>query len=194
MNEHLDRLKSIVTSSVFHLSPHYTVNLDFRRIFVPDSGILLYNEAVSIKAEENKLSPKDIVAGLTPSFQRENTAWTREMQITFVENLLCGCKTEIQFYDLLGNGSEMNSCTVLDGLQRLTAIAEFQSDTFPVFGDMYYSMIAKGGVFPRLKLMLNVYQFSDDVEACKYYIQMNKGITHSEDDLKTAYDFLNERE
>ena len=190
MNEHLERLKSIISKSAFNVSPRYSVNVDFKKIFVPDTGILLYNLNVSEAANEQNLSPEEILTRMTPAFQRENTKWTQQMQVTFVENLLSGCETKIHFFDLSSAEHDMDNCMVLDGLQRLTAIAAFQQGQFPVFGDLYWDMVKSGGIFPRLNLLLNIYQFESDKEACEFYIQMNKGITHSEDDLKTAYTFL----
>ena len=173
MNEHLQKLKSIIAKSAFNVSPRYSVNVDFKKIFIPDTGILLYNLDVSQAANEQNLSPEEILTRMTPAFQRENTKWTQQMQITFVENLLSGCETKIHFYDLSSAEHEMDNCMVLDGLQRLTAIAAFQQGQFPVFGDLYWDMVKSGGIFPRLNLLLNIYQFESDKEACEFYIQMN---------------------
>lgn len=190
MNEHLERLKSIISKSAFNVSPRYSVNVDFKRLFMAGTGIMDYNLSVSQSKEVDTLSPIDIVNLMTPAFQRENTKWTREMQITFVENIVSGCKSEIHLYEIRGFENELDNCQILDGLQRLTAIAEYQSGAFPIFGDLYWNMVNTGGIFPRLNLLLNIYQFESDKEACEFYIQMNKGTTHSEDDLKTAYTFL----
>jgi hypothetical protein len=112
------------------------------------------------------------------------------MQRCFVENLLCGCETKIQLYDVKSRGNELGESLILDGLQRLTAISAYHEGEFPVFDNLYWKDVNSGGIFPRLRLFLSIFQFDSDKEACEFYIQMNKGITHSEDDLKTAYAFL----
>lgn len=191
VNKNLERLKSIIAKSAFNVAPRYNVNMDFKRFFGTRTGLMDYNLRVSEAKDVERLSPLDIVSRMTPVFQRANTKWTRQMQVTFVENLISGCETKIQLYDLMDYENEMDNCLILDGLQRLTAIAEFQCGAFPIFGDLYWDMINTGGIFPRLNLVLSIYQFRTDQEACEFYIQMNKGVTHSENDLKSAYEFLN---
>jgi hypothetical protein len=164
--------------------------VDFKCLFNGVGSLTLYNEKVTSLLEKNTLSIEEIILHMTPEFQRENNRWTQQMQICFVENLLCGCETKIQLYDVRGRGSELGECLILDGLQRLTAIAAYQNGEFPVFNEFYWNDVNTGGIFPRLRLIIDIFQFDTDTEACEFYIQMNKGITHSEDDLKTAYAFL----
>lgn len=190
MENGLEKLKSIIRKSAFNQSPNYSVNVSFKDLFKRIGGLLSYNEKVELLVEKNHLSNDDIINYMTPAFQRNNTKWSRNMQICFVENLLCGLETKIQLYDVIDRGSELGECFILDGLQRLTALSAFHSGEFPVFDELYWSNMNSGGVFPRLRLTVNIFQFKSDREACEFYIQMNKGITHSEDDLKTAYDFL----
>lgn len=190
MKNGLTKLKNIISKSAFNVSPRYSVNISFKGIFKRTGGLLAYNEKIETLIETEALTNDEIIAKMTPAFQRSNTKWTQAMQICFVENLLCGYQTKIQLYDVIGRGSELGDCSVLDGLQRLTAIAAYHSGEFPVFGDLYWSDVNSGGIFPRLQLIVEIFQFASDRDACEFYIQMNKGITHSEDDLITAYQFL----
>jgi hypothetical protein len=190
MESGLDKLKKIIKTSAFNRSPSYTVNVSFKSLFKSVGGLLLYNERVDTMLADQSLSNHEIIAEITPEFQRQNTKWTQEMQKCFIENLLCGCETKIQLYDLKGQGSDLCGSLVLDGLQRLTAIAAYHSGEFPVFDGLFWNDINSKGTFPRLRLLVDIYQFDSDREACEFYIQMNKGITHSEEDLETAYKFL----
>jgi hypothetical protein len=194
MNNGLQKLKIIIRESPFNRSPNYSVNVSFKNLFKRVGGLLSYNERVEKIVEKHHLSNQMIIKEITPEFQRSNTKWTQKMQRGFVENLLCGCETKIQLYDVKGRGSELGNSLVLDGLQRLTAIAAYHSGEFPVFDDLYWDDVNIKGIFPRLRLLVDIFQFDNDIEACEFYIQMNKGITHSEDDLETAYAFLNNSE
>ncbi|MCS0096640.1 MULTISPECIES: hypothetical protein [Vibrio] len=190
MKSGLERLKEIVTQSAFYRSPNYSVNVSFKDLFKPVGGLLAYNSLVQELTEEMSLSPYETLEKLTPEFQRSNQKWTKDMQQCFVENLLCGCQAKVQLYDVKGRGGELDDSLILDGLQRLTAIASFHSGEFAVFDELYWEDLKSGGIFPRLNLIVNIYQFDSDIEACRFYIQMNKGITHSEADLETAYCFM----
>jgi len=190
MENGLSTLKKIIRESAFHRSPNYTVNVSFKDLFKRVGGLLSYNETVDLMVEQNSLSSTAIIQEMTPEFQRDNTKWTQTMQRCFIENLLCGCETKIQLYDVKSRGNELGESLILDGLQRLTAISAYHEGEFPVFDNLYWKDVNSGGIFPRLRLLLSIFQFDSDKEACEFYIQMNKGITHSEDDLKTAYAFL----
>ncbi|MCU8009935.1 DUF262 domain-containing protein [Shewanella sp. SM101] len=194
MSTGLQRLKEIVTQSSFYRSPNYSINANFKRMFHPAGSLISYNSRVEVLAEQNELKPDEVVRALTPEFQRSNARWSQAMQIQFVENLLCGCETKIQLYDVGERGGKLDDCLILDGLQRLTAIAAFHNGEFAVFDELFWNDLNGNGIFPTLKILVNIYTFGSDLEACKFYIQMNKGITHSEQDLKTAYDFIRKHE
>ncbi len=190
MSAELQKLKEIVRQSAFYRSPNYNVNIGFRDLFKSVGSLMAYNERVEELHEQSPLLPHQIISEMTPEFQRDNTAWTQAMQRQYVENILCGCKSEIQLYDIKGRGSELGDSLILDGLQRLTAIAAYQSGEFSIFDGVKWSDISTGGIFPRINLILQIFTFDTDVEACRFYIQMNKGITHSESDLEAAYEFI----
>jgi len=187
----LFKLKRIIRESAFHRSPSYSVNIGFKDLFTARGSLLSYNNHVLDMHTANPLSPTEIIESMTPTFQRDNDKWTRAMQICFVENLLCGCQSKVQLYSVRGNGSELDECFVLDGLQRLTAIASFQRGDFPIFKDIYYQeLVEQKGVFPRLRFTVDIFTFDSDIQACEFYIQMNRGITHNERDLESAYEFI----
>ena len=190
-NNKLEQLKRIIQASAFHRSPNYSVNISFKDLFSERGSLLSYNTTVLESHQDKQLTPTQIIEAMTPEFQRENNKWTRAMQICFIENILCGCQSKIQMYSVRNSGSELDECQILDGLQRLTAIASFQSGEFPVFKDIYFDNVAsQKGVFPRLRFTLDVFTFDSDIEACEFYIQMNRGITHNERDLESAYEYI----
>ena len=115
------------------------------------------------------------------------------MKTQFMENLMGGCATNIQFYSIKGGETMLGNCKILDGLQRLTACSDYQLNKFPVFGKYYWRDVNHGGTFPRLRLQLSIYEFDTEIEACEHYIHYNRGITHSEEDLQTAYEFMSQQ-
>lgn len=177
-----------ISNNPFSSSPSYSVNIiNLTHTFSGVGSLALYNNELSDILESNPLfSPFDSINYLTPDFQRENTKWTLPMKQRFIENLLSGAKTTIMLYGIHEQG--LDHCMILDGLQRLTSIASFVENEFPIFGDIYWKdidfKVSLSG------LIINIYQFESDSQACQFYIDMNRGITHSESDLESAYKFI----
>lgn len=188
------RLMEFVTKSAFYLSPNYTINTRFQDVLTKNRGLLSYNDEVNESLSTSEpISRHQIIAKLTPQFQRDNKKWDQEKQIGFIENLLCGCATTIQLYCVNDSDVEFDNAMILDGLQRLTAIASFLEGEFPVFDDIWWKDIKHSSIMKlKMSLSVHIYQFDSHLSACRFYIQFNKGVTHSESDLKTAYDFIEE--
>lgn len=107
-----------------------------------------------------------------------------------MENLISGCPTTVQLFSIKSDiDSELGNCSILDGLQRSTAISAFQENKYPIFGDIYFSDISRKRI-RNMRLKLSIYTFQDEIEAVEFYIQMNEGITHSEKDMLSAYEYL----
>jgi len=185
----LANLKAIIEKSPFNRTSDYSVNVDFKNFFTLKGPLAMYNLALENRMSAPVQSPSEIIKHITPVFQRENTKWSQSMQRKFVENLLSGCESRIQLYEF-GQSSSLDDCYILDGLQRLTAMAAFQSSEFPVFDRFYWDDISKKGIFPRLRLTIHIFCFATEKEACEFYITMNRGITHNESDLEPACQFL----
>lgn len=177
------KLKGIQDKSFFNIQPNYVVNVTLRRFVAAlrDYGELLIDSSDSDYKVVNKM---------TPDFQRDNTKWDLEMQTAFVQNVICGCQSEIMLYQIGEPDRSLAECYILDGLQRTTAMCRFLNGEYPVFNDMYFSDINSTRVLGGHNLKLRVYTFSSHVEACEFYIQMNKNITHSPEDLLSANKFL----
>lgn len=170
----------------FRKQASYNVNVGFHSLFKKENGVLLYNETLNAAKDVKSYGGVEITKRITPLFQRKNTKWSIKMQQSFIQNLLSGCNSTIQLFQIKGNDEE---CPILDGLQRLTSIASFQNDDFPIFDNIYWSDI-KSDFRERIHLNLSIYKFDNEIEVVEYYIQMNEGITHSESDIKVAYDYL----
>lgn len=185
----LKKLHSNVKQSAFYKSASYSVNVDFKSIFNADTGVLLYNDFVSGLVKSGDISSDQVTKFLTPEFQRKNNKWTRSMQVRFVENLLCGLDTEIKLFCIGDSSVDFVSCYILDGLQRLTAISDYHKCNFSVFDNISWSDISDR-YRNRTRLKVGIYTFSSEIEAVKFYIQMNEGITHSHSDIRIAYEYL----
>lgn len=103
-----------------------------------------------------------------------------------------GYKPTIQLYTLeeTFKNKSYQECQILDGLQRTTSMLEFINNEFTVFNGLSYEEYQKNNLGMTL-LSLEIFKFKTHEEACKFYIDINKGITHSEEDINRAYDFLN---
>jgi hypothetical protein len=185
----INQLNSHIKSSAFNKTSAYSVNVNFKTLFSVDAGMLLYNDAINQLQEAKNFDSNKILTLMTPTFQRSNTKWSQKMQARYVENLLCGCNSEIQLFNISNSGSELGNCLIIDGLQRSTAISDFQLGKFSIFEGIYWADI-KSEMSNRLRLKLSIYQFDTEIDAVEFYIQMNEGITHSESDLLVAYSHL----
>lgn len=168
-----------IAANPFSKSPSYRVDFDIRRL---RNNLDTYHpELLSTD------TLKDMVQKMTPGFQRDNNKWTYPQKQRFIENLISGCRSEITLYSLAGDASR---CYILDGLQRLTAVAGFICEDFTIWGGLRFSEIADPLVFTNGKMSLRIYDFSTEEEAISFYIAMNEGITHSPEDIARARRFL----
>jgi len=167
----IDNFKKIRKLSPFSKS-YKTIQMDFRNEV---SG----NYAMYLKYYENYI----------PEFQRENNKWTKKMQISFVENLMLGCKSSLLFYTT--SKREFPEWKILDGLQRITAINLFITNKIKIFKEFKYDDI-KHILDDCNMLEFKLYRFDSEEEAIEFYISMNENITHSKKDIQKAKDFLAE--
>ena len=125
-----------------------------------------------------------------PKFQRDNDKWTIEMQSSFIENIIMGCKSELLFYEIGDKG--YIDCMILDGLQRITAIYKFIIGDLLAFGKNINELKDEKILFRTRDghLNLNIFTFKSEREAVEYYISINENITHSSDDIKRAKEYL----
>ena len=167
----VDNFKKIRSLSPFSKS-FQTKHIDFRHEV---SG----NYAMYLKHYENYI----------PKFQRENTKWSKKMQISFVENLILGCKSSLLLYTT--SKREFPEWKILDGLQRITAINLFITNKMKVYKEFKYDDIKH--ILDDCNLLeFKLYRFDSEQEAVQFYISMNENITHSKKDIQKAKDYLAE--
>lgn len=144
---------------------------------------------------ENFTVAYNAICEYIPVFQRSNDKWSTQKQISFIFNLLKGqVDTPIIVADILEN----NSRVLLDGVQRVTSIHNFFNNpdmTFDLGNNEYISSdeICTNKSLSRwlhIALNINVITFNTEVEAVQYYIDMNEGSTHSENDILRAKEYL----
>jgi hypothetical protein len=181
------KYKELIATSPFNKSAHSTPTIDIKRFF---SSISLYRDALESRSFDSESSAV-LIKTMTPKFQRENTKWSREMQMSFVENVVSGFRSDIMFYYI--SSEDAGFCYILDGLQRMTAIGAFVNNELPIFGEYYYSDIVASAGLGRATITLKIYEFLNHKSACEHYIAMNKNITHSPEDLEVAYQFLDQK-
>ena len=127
-----------------------------------------------------------------PKFQRDNDKWTTKMQQGFIENIIMGFKTDILLFEVGDKG--YIDCMILDGLQRITAIYKFLNNDLLVFGKTLDELM-DGGILRGFNdgyINLNIFTFDTEAEAVQYYIDINENITHSNDDIIRAKNYLYE--
>ncbi|WP_210498801.1 DUF262 domain-containing protein [Vibrio crassostreae] len=186
--ELVSELRKVIETSPFYRSANYSINWAFQNIF---SSLREYRVDL---LDQTELTDEEFLNAITPEFQRENTKWSLQQQIRFIENILAGYKSSILFYSIGEERWESTDCVwLLDGLQRSTSVLDFQQNKFPVFGKFFYKDIISRKAFLDVRLTMEVYQFATEEEACMHYIDMNRGITHSPEDLESAYLFLEKR-
>lgn len=140
---------------------------------------------------------------IIPNFQRDNNKWNENMQISFIENVLKGYKTKIQLYRITNREDEGEF--VLDGQQRLNALNRFLQSEIRVFKELdeqgigfTYDEIATWDSLKVLRrsidrcdnLIIERFEFDTLEEVILFYIDMNEGITHSNEDILKAKLYL----
>jgi len=125
------------------------------------------------------------LATATPDFQRSNDKWSEAMQISFIENILKGFKTEILLFKINDGYSQ-----IIDGLQRTTAIVKFLKGDLRIFGGLNVFDLQEVIKQFRSKITFKLYTFNTINDAIQFYIEMNENITHSSVDIAKAKRFL----
>ena len=175
----INQLNDMIKKSAFN-KQKYVVNIPVRRL-IP--GVMLYmNENV-------EPTSKNLFDIGVPEFQRSNDKWSRNMQISFVENVIKGYNSKIQLYTL--NQSVLVDCKILDGLQRTTSLTKFIDGEFNIFNDEVSFNDIKDNILRGLNVNigLEIFSFKDQNEAIDFYVEMNENITHSAEDINKALKF-----
>lgn len=179
----LDELGLLVRNSVFNKN-YYSVDIGLKGFI---RNIMRYT---NYELSDN-ITEKDYhkLFDAVPKFQRDNNKWTKKMKISYVENIIKGCKSQpIMLYSI---GSDLTDSMILDGLQRTTAIYDFIVGNITVFGDYSYKELCDSKIVNiGVTIPIRVYTFNNEVEVVKFYIEMNENITHSDKDIDKARKYL----
>lgn len=137
-------------------------------------------------------SLSEAMAKMVPAFQRDNDKWPLWRSQCFVENVLAGMRSKILLYGTRDDAvfDRPVHTLILDGLQRLTSWVRFIEGDLSVYNGMTFDDINTGTYMKPARLEVALYLFDSHKEACDFYIQMNRGITHSEADIARAEQFL----
>lgn len=165
----------------------------FRVKNINSSLFELNDEAILALGSSEFGDKKAALKAMTPGFQRKNDKWSVSKKIKFIENLFSGFKTNVYLFEInttehsFSSGGEV---FVLDGLQRITAIIDFMMGKFEIFGGISYDQIKSPKIAGNTMLGIKLFTFKSISEACQFYIDINIGNTHSEDDIEKARRFL----
>lgn len=182
-------LKAIVKGSIFNKA-RYTVDVDLDRLhWQLGCYVMLTNEFSDLKTAPNSY---DLFDTAIPVFQRDNDKWDLQRKINFVENVVMGFKPVIQLYTTkeLHDKQSYSRCWILDGLQRTTALTDFIDGKFKIFGGQVTLQDLIDAKAMRSVIGVQIFTFASHVEAAEFYVQINKGITHSDEDIQRALDFI----
>lgn len=137
---------------------------------------------------------KEIITDAIPDFQRGNDKWTDERQSSFIWNMLRGNRSGMLIIYTLKK--DLSKKFVLDGYQRITAMLRFLFDQdFFVktpYGDFNSNMLReqfRGHIPCQAVISVMRLDFDSHVDACDHYIDINKGISHSDADIQRAIDY-----
>lgn len=185
-----DRLLSGIEGNPFSRAPLEEITFSPRRFA---SEFI----AMNVDAEAHFAEHGDLKAALqimVPGFQRDADKWSKEKQVKFIENSLSGLRSTLQIFGLASDTTYSNSIPlhskVLDGLQRSTAWVDFIENRFTVFEDLNFDDIKGMSLLNHVRCHLQCFVFNTEREACAYYIDINRGFTHSEADIARAERYM----
>ncbi len=132
---------------------------------------------------------------MNPDFQRGHV-WTREQEVKYVEFVLRGGHTALDFYFNHPHwmGSFEGTMVCVDGLQRITAILRFLNDEFPVFDGVFASEIEGLMRTMRYHFRIHVNSLENRDDVLRWYIEFNSGGTpHSREEIERVRGLISEK-
>ena len=184
-------LRAIVLNSAFNKQSYeISTPMDILSTFLTRWSLPLDDRTDSRK-ENKEYSSKECLERIIPAFQRSNDKWTREMQIKFVENIICGAETNIIFGYVATSGTSKCNCKLIDGQQRVTALLDWMDNKFNIFDEVSFSHpdvdVVLSGIYD---FKTRIYRFDTEQDMVQFYIDMNENITHSSEDIDKAKQYL----
>lgn len=135
---------------------------------------------------------------LYPDFQRGHV-WTAGQQSAFVEFLLQGGETTPIMWNVIGgiDNSDTEPLTIVDGLQRLTALRGFLAGKVPAFGTLIHEFedindpVVRRGLLMRRNIVVWVNNLRDRKAVLRWYLEINAGGTpHSTEEIERVRGLL----
>lgn len=134
---------------------------------------------------------KNYKLNLYPDFQRGHI-WTEDQQIKFIEYILKNGKlfSPIIFNHPNWMGNFKGEMVIIDGLQRITAIQKFLNNNLKIFGGYSLSNIENCHL-RTYSIPIAINDLKSKNEIINYYIEINSGTPHSEEELNRVKKLIN---
>jgi hypothetical protein len=201
----VDKFIELSKKSHFYWS-FYTADIDIEE-FIPAIMFFInrpYYRAYD-KGERTLQELIDEINKVVPEFQRDNDKWTRDMQSSYLSNIVQGCKAPpLILYTIGPRGQPKTNCFILDGLQRITTMIKLFTDETLLLSINDGEMTLTSGELmkdPKFVIHLRgitqsirIYDFDNEIQAVKHYISINENMTHSPEDITRARTYLEKLE
>lgn len=154
-------------------SPHYSINVSWT--YLKDTLYDNFGQAFNVD--------------LNPLFQRGHV-WTEKQQVTYVEFILQGGKSGKDIYFNcpdwdVGEGD----MSLVDGKQRLTAVLKFLDNELKVFGHYIQEYEDTLSILTCFNFHVNSL---NETEVLEWYLSLNSGIAHTDEELNRVRDMIKE--
>ena len=135
---------------------------------------------------------------LDPDFQRGHV-WTPDQQSAFMEFIMSGGETTPIMWNIIGgvDNSHVEPLTIVDGLQRLTAIRKFLANEIPVFGHTLFQFddvqdpAVRRRAINRRNIVVWINNLPTRAAVLKWYLEINAGGTpHSKSEIERVRGLL----
>lgn len=154
-------------------NPHYSINVSWK--FLKETLYDNFGQAFDLD--------------LNPLFQRGHV-WTEAQQISYIEFILREGKSGKDIYfncpDWDAGEGDM---FLVDGKQRLTAVLAFLDNEIKVFGHYLKEFEDNLSIMTGFNFHINSL---DDKEVLEWYISLNSGVAHTEEELNRVRDMIEE--
>lgn len=145
---------------------------------------------------------------LQPEYQRDINRWTREQQVAYVEHVALGGETgcnvtavhigprQFHYTEAADGKLVLPGYSMLDGLQRITAVRAFMHDEFPVLTAIrpvgfLASQFARDAWRTDFRFVWSTVTVPTVRDVLKLYLRYNRGGTpHTRDDFRRVKEML----
>ena len=142
--------------------------------------------------DPDRYGDRDDPLDVSPPFQR-GAVWTKQQSVYFVRSLLSGLPMPAIFTNRYPIGGVMDQKDhaeiVIDGKQRLLAVAAFMNDELEIDGELFSQQtdVFKRGFKTNFSVPHIVCEFKTERECVELYVQLLRtGTAHTEDEIQKA--------